>query len=458
MKKRILLSPALFPSALLILQFAVFSLSRSAQTSPVHSSVIEPQPVNLDFEQGETGKLPTGWVSPTKVDYSCEVTEENPKSGKRAALLRSVASDAAGAGFGNIMQAIDAKPFRGRRVRLRAAVRIDASMPAALAQLWMRVDRDGNKPGFFDNMGNRPIASGDWNYYEIVGDIDDNAAVLNIGMILIGKGRAWLDDASVDDLGKLIALGEPARTLTERGLENVVAFTRLFGYVRHFHPSDQAAATDWNTFAVAGVRSVEDAANPADLAKRLNDLFLPIAPTLRVYVTGKRVPDPVKVASNGSDPSLKIVQWRHIGFGQTPARAGSPYSSERVRLEPPTGKAPTSFPDSGQTIIADLGGGVSCLVPMALYADAKGTLPHVEPSSADPRASLIKYSGNDRETRLGDVVIIWNILQHFYPYFDVVETDWQLALREALASAANDNGERAFLDTLRRMIVQLQDG
>jgi hypothetical protein len=32
---------------------------------------------------------------------------------------------------------------------------------------------------------------------------------------------------------------EPPRQLTERGLENLTAFTRLLGYARFFHPSDQ---------------------------------------------------------------------------------------------------------------------------------------------------------------------------------------------------------------------------
>ena len=40
-------------------------------------------------------------------------------------------------------------------------------------------------------------------------------------------------------------------------------------------------------------------------------------------------------------------------------------------------------------------------------------------------------------TRLADVALAWNILQHFYPYFDVVQTDWPQALRSALTSAAN---------------------
>src|SRR5262249_22787329 len=52
----------------------------------------------------------------------------------------------------------------------------------------------------------------------------------------------------------------------------------------------------------------------------------------------------------------------------------------------------------------------------------------------------------------------WNIFEHFYPYFDVVQTDWQQALRAALTSAANDPDEKSFLITLRRMVAQLHDG
>jgi C-terminal processing protease CtpA/Prc len=56
------------------------------------------------------------------------------------------------------------------------------------------------------------------------------------------------------------------------------------------------------------------------------------------------------------------------------------------------------------------------------------------------------------------VALGWNVLRHFYPYFDVVETDWPGALRDALSSAATDIDEQAFLATLRRMVAALHDG
>jgi hypothetical protein len=48
--------------------------------------------------------------------------------------------------------------------------------------------------------------------------------------------------------------------------------------VRFFHPSDQAAAADWETIAVEGARRVEGAKTPAGLIARLREIFQPIRP------------------------------------------------------------------------------------------------------------------------------------------------------------------------------------
>ncbi len=434
-----------------------------AQSGPVRPETAQTLPVNPDFEQGSLGQVPEGWLSPTTNGYKAELTEEQPKSGRRAALLSSVPG-AAGtvAPFGNLMQVIDAAPVRGRRVRFRAAVRV-AAESGTRAHLWFRVDRTGNRMGFFDNMGQRPITSGGWEYYEIVGDVDEDATALNLGMLLFAKGKAWLDDASLVDLGKLVVRAEPARPLTARGLENLVAFTRLLGYVRHFHPSDEAAAADWDAFAAEAVNVAEGAQNASDLAQRLEQIFRPVAPTVRVFPTGARPRPPGEPMPPPNVTSLNVVSWRHKGFGQKAAQGtlsaqGPIYKSERVRKEATGGTAPSGSADPRTPFEADLGGGVSCLVPLALFADAKGTLPHAAPRTEESKVSLTKYSGNDRATRLAGVALAWNVLQHFYPYFDVVQTDWPQALADALASAAADADERAFLATLRRMVARLHDG
>ena len=52
------------------------------------------------------------------------------------------------------------------------------------------------------------------------------------------------------------------RPLQNRGLENLVAFTRLLGYMRYFHPSDAAYTADWESFAVANDRKYRKGHQP----------------------------------------------------------------------------------------------------------------------------------------------------------------------------------------------------
>ncbi len=56
------------------------------------------------------------------------------------------------------------------------------------------------------------------------------------------------------------------------------------------------------------------------------------------------------------------------------------------------------------------------------------------------------------------MIIAWNVFQHFYPYFDVVRTDWQAELPKALHAAATDPGIDAFHQTLLRLVAALKDG
>jgi C-terminal processing protease CtpA/Prc len=56
------------------------------------------------------------------------------------------------------------------------------------------------------------------------------------------------------------------------------------------------------------------------------------------------------------------------------------------------------------------------------------------------------------------VILLWNVAQHFYPYFDVVGTDWPAQLPVALRRAAEDRDVVAFERTLQRLVARLRDG
>jgi C-terminal processing protease CtpA/Prc len=592
----------------LLLMFVFAAPAAFAQTHPPPPEA----PTNLDFEQGQPGEVPPGWSHPQfarENGYTAKIVTDRPQAGKQAAEVALEGAPKNPRAFGSLLTTFNATPYRGKRVRFRAAVRVEPAKTGGQATLWMRVDREGGSPGFFDNMEDRPIQAPEWKTYEINGTVAQDAKAIYLGMVLHGGGRAWIDSASFEVLGDVVRSDEAARPLSPRGLENLTAFARLFGYVRYFHPSDQAVRANWERMALAGVQAVEKAGDAAQLARSLEDFFRPVAPTVRVFATaGSRPPLPEALkGAAGAEP----VWWEHNGVQLNPQQAGRfrservsgspaptggevmqlvealPFRGKRVtlrvraRAEVPAGApavlrlkstvnkegatpavlaeakpaldgewrtvevsaevpadagalgvelgltgggrvwwddavvsavgltnplenadfeiasynggairwwaerkvlragyqmalaegekggralglsyAQPTWPRPDQPLVADLGGGVSALVPLAVFKDAEGTLPHspLAPAPATGKPEGFEPSGDDRLTRLADVVLAWNVFQHFYPYFEVTGTDWRGALPEFLSAAATDADRQAFLRTLRRMVARLRDG
>jgi len=250
---------------------------------------------------------------------------------------------------------------------------------------------------------------------------------------------------------------DASRPLDERGLENLVAFSRLFGYVRFFHPIEEQDEAFWAWFAVEGARRAEPAGTPRELAAELAQLVQLFAPTVSVFPQGGRPGDSPALQRPEGVEKLFLRDWRHQGVQLS---AGPNVYRSTRRRELVRGDAlPEGCADPADPWRAQLAAGIGCRVPLALWDDGAGTLPHVDraPLCAG-LAPLEEYTAADRATRLAAVVMGWNVFQHFYPYFDVAEVDWRAELRRALHAAAEGAGEREFLDTLQRMVAALRDG
>jgi hypothetical protein len=124
-------------------------------------------------------------------------------------------------------------------------------------------------------------------------------------------------------------------------------------------------------------------------------------------------------------------------------------------------------PSVGEATDAALARGLRAWVPLALYGNADTTLGSTRGASlarlrerladVDPGA----LAADDPSVRVAAIVIAWNVLQHFYPYFDVVDVDWERQLDETLSrvtrDAASGRGVRGSLRTLNRMLARLDD-
>lgn len=288
---------------------------------------------------------------------------------------------AQGANFGTILQSAAAAPHRGKRVRLRAAVKAMVEGAGNQGQLWLRVDRANGRMGFFDNMSDRPVRTDTWRTFEIEGAIDEDAQQLVFGGFLQGSGSVWLDAFELQ-------VREADGSYSTIPLENS-------GF------EDGSDLSGWLATSDRYLYRVEEAG----------------------CHEGRRCA--LIAFGSGSAP--------HLLFD--------------------------AVPDVGEVAAGALSRGLRAQVPIALYGDAERTYGgRIDEAADELRRSLDSLEPSVLDQRLAGVVISWNVFQHFYPYFDVVNTDWRCVLGSSLQEALEARDETDFRRVLKRLTAALEDG
>jgi hypothetical protein len=104
--------------------------------------------------------------------------------------------------YATLVQCFLPDEYLGKRIRLSGWVK--AADFATRANLWMRVESTVGLVTAFDDMSHR-AANGmfDWTRQQIVLDVPRDSGAIYIGLML-AKGRAWLDDVSIELVGKTV--------------------------------------------------------------------------------------------------------------------------------------------------------------------------------------------------------------------------------------------------------------
>jgi RNA polymerase sigma factor (sigma-70 family) len=149
-----------------------------------------------DDRPAEVAGRPKGWFGGSaKIDeYEVGRDRKEKHGGKASAFVRMKGVE--DTDFGTIGQAFKADAYRGKRVRLSAWLK--TKDVAGGAALWMRVDGT-DKTLTFDNMMERRVkGDNDWARYEVVLDVPEAAKHITFGLLVAGKGQAWVDDFKLE--------------------------------------------------------------------------------------------------------------------------------------------------------------------------------------------------------------------------------------------------------------------
>ncbi len=259
-------------------------------------------------------------------------------------------------------------------------------------------------------------------------------------------------------------------------IENLVAYSKVFGYVKYFHPSDEAQQINWDKLAILGVEEVKNAKSSNELKVALDSLFTAIAPTITF---SKNEPDsslflPDYIGSIESDTTnLKTVAWQHSGVNL--GQKESIYTSIRINRDDTVWNTASSNPDStdklfeeharvGETASLKLSDELWIQVPLALFSKEGKTFPESSEKGLNrlkqqlSSIDLYNMTAEDLNLRVANVIIAWNELQHFYPYFETVGTDWEEQLSLSIKNALRDETPEDFYKTLSSMLAAAQDG
>ncbi|WP_414047028.1 helix-turn-helix transcriptional regulator [Macrococcus equi] len=152
--------------------------------------------------QSNQNELIKGWfVTGTAPHlYDIKLDDRVYHSGKKSAFIFSN-SDADSYNdntFGTLMQSISAEQYRNKRLKFSAFVKTEN---ADKCGVWARIDDSKYDILQFDNMMNRAIiGTNEWNYYSVVLDVEEIADSIHFGVLLVGKGKVWMDDFKIEEV------------------------------------------------------------------------------------------------------------------------------------------------------------------------------------------------------------------------------------------------------------------
>ncbi|HMK37690.1 MAG TPA: erythromycin esterase family protein [Bacteroidota bacterium] len=163
-----------------------------------------PEPSNLDFEKLTPAGQPVDWTIPPGIssfDFQVLSSDRSPHSGKYSAMIRRGPGPHYGETSASLSQQVDAKRYRGRRISVSAAVRMESTASNAGTHLWLRIVTNGKGPmgqGFHMNRDDITIRSNPWQVYHVSGDVGEDADLITYGISFVGDGTVWVDDVHVE--------------------------------------------------------------------------------------------------------------------------------------------------------------------------------------------------------------------------------------------------------------------
>ena len=394
---------------------------------------------NLDMELIDSLKnLPKGWYAGSDANqpsYRAALDSSIKQNGKYALSLQKLNE---GAGFGACTYVIPAR-YSAKKIKLKGFLKTE-NVTGGYAGLWMRIDGERGMLAF-DNMGNRGV-TGTTNWQPFTIELDYNAedaVSINVGALLVGNGKLWVDNLSVlldstdialQPLKKVIIYqasldtafnkesGIPAISLTPVRMRNLTNLGMLWGFLKYHHPSIAAGNHNWDAslFRILPQVVAAESKDEANIIfeRWIDSLGQPdkctICPSIIADSSRKLLPDYGNLFTKGNLSASLINKLNGIKKNRNEGK------SYYIALAPNVGNP-----------------------------QFKNEVPYA--SSAYPDAGL----------RLLALFRYWNMIQYYFPYKHLIGEDWNKVLPALLPKFIHAKDSTAYVLACLELIGRIHD-
>ncbi|NRF39687.1 S41 family peptidase [Pedobacter foliorum] len=394
---------------------------------------------NLDAEKlDSTGRIPEGWdfsfEDQGNLGYSVQLDTVVKQSGKHSISIQKLSNQ-------STYRAIDyviSKMFTGKSIQLKGYIKTEI-VDSGHASLWIRIDdKDGGVA--FKSMGKESLSgTKGWKEYSITLPYDSEVArKIHIGGLLVGKGKAWFDSFQLFIDGKAISEVPIKQVVLAKGeldtafskssgitafktnpqiINNLMLAGQFWGFLKYYHPSIAKGDYNWDAELFRFLPQVIKAPNNVELSNVLESHFDKLAkPTLK---------------ENKQEIDTKTVAIKP-DYGQL--FNGSVLSkslTDKLLSVKNNGNISTHYYISFMPGIGN-----------PKFQNEKSYRNMVYPDAGYRILSLYRY---------------WAMINYFFPYKDVIGTNWNKVLSTSIPDFVDAKDKYAYVLATLKVIAKIND-
>lgn len=242
------------------------------------------------------------------------------------------------------------------------------------------------------------------------------------------------------------------KNIQDKRVLNLVAFTRAYGYIRYFHPIDKSNTINWDYFLLSNLCKVINCENNKDLKDSLIRLFKPITPLVNFTL---RKPNNKSKKLKNTD-TIIFHQYRGVNTSQYSYLLFKNYQVQIHNNDFVDTSLFNLFPNYREKLCKQI-------IP-GLYINFSLALNKLQQKSFDEnlyeRDRSIYYNGitENQIKALIDVMVFWNIIQHFYPYHAESNMNWERALETTIRLVLTDASTTSSEKYIFMLGKEMKDG